>query len=582
MDRTWLPAGVVPVVGARDQSEGGLGVLEFSHSSRSLGSPFADRPPTDASNAGSVETIDRAIALACEPLSEFLPESLQPHAGLRLEGEPSGDSLALPAALGALLWLFDCPWPEDLVATGGLSTNPVGFSPAVPDTLPAKARAARRWGFRRIALVEDPDDARTEIEGLEVVRLPREPAALPLAAASLDGVAFSEHSLARALAIFDLRVARGGPRSADRVLRATRPLLEVESSVIRHIAHDMRSRVQLHSGRTADSEDSLARADALRGQGTLPEGRLRDVLRYQQPAHRSMIHIDLGQWDDELPAHREVDELIDALDRLWPTRHERLMRFFLANTRARRNEYLGRIRSDPHRLQLAWDDLEHDRGEWGSLIEDFAIRELRLRDTSLARIQNQMIDVAYSHHQLEGGVPERWREVITRFEAQAPPLDEDAGPLALHCQSPGRGRIGLRGNGFDAVARYKRHRLLGRPGLPPEAELVLESNSIVPEAGLHFPWPHWLELVGAEGLDRRGAHPVPVEGAWAGALPAWRLEDVDPLGISSVLALRSQHVLRLLGYDPPEPAAPDPGTPLRELYDELRGDPDALLRRTPY
>ncbi|MEC9232945.1 MAG: hypothetical protein VX403_03455, partial [Planctomycetota bacterium] len=141
---------------------------------------------------------------------------------------------------------------------------------------------------------------------------------------------------------------------------------------------------------------------------------------------------------------------------------------------------------------------------------------------------------------------------------------------------------GLRGNGFDAVARYKRHRLLGRPGLPPEAELVLESTSIVPEAGFHFPWPHWLELVGLAGLEPRGTHPVPAEGAWAGALPAWRLDAVDPLGISSVLALRSQHVLRLLGYDPPEPVAPDPGTPLRELYEELRGDPDTLLRRTPY
>ena len=578
----WFPRGVIPVVGARDQSEGTLGVLQFSHDTRTLASPFVGSTGGDHPSGGSVHAIESAIAMLCEPLSEFLPETLQPHASLHLSGEPSGDSLALPAALGALLWIFDSAWPEDLVASGGLSPRHDLFAPAPSKTLVAKARAARAWGYRRIALVEDPDDPRTEIEGLEVVRFPRDPASLPLRAASLAGVGFSEQSLARALALFDLRVCRSGRRSADRVLEATAPMLESDSGLVRHIAFDMRSRVQLHAGRTAESEESLSRADEFRGRGSLPEGRLRDVLRYQQPAHRSMIHIDLGQWDDQLPAHREVDRLVADLDGLWPTRHERLMRFFLANTRARRNEYIGRLESDPGRLEDAWSDLEHDRAHWIELIDDFAIRELRLPDTSVARIQNQMIDVAFSHFQLAGSIPVTWRPVIESFDAQASPLDHDPEEVLLEFVPSGGGSIRIGGNGFDAIARLKRHQLLALPGLPAEVESILDAVSAIPLRELHYPWPQWLELVGLAALERGSTLAIPGGGALGELMPAWGLGECDPLGIASVLALRSHHVLSRLGHRPPDPVPPTAGSPLCGIFDELSSDPSALLRRTPY
>ncbi|MEE2681135.1 MAG: hypothetical protein VX641_02060 [Planctomycetota bacterium] len=578
----WLPGNVIPVVGARSQSEGVIGTLHFAPATDSIATTHAHAVEPGGVVMDSAEVIVVAASLALESLVEFTPEATVPHIRADIAGCPAGDSMALPAAMAAILHTFGCPWPEDLVASGGLSSDLRSFVPVPLDSLEAKARAARNWGYRRIVLIEDPNDSRTAIEGLEVVRFPKEAGALPLAIASLDEVDLEEEHIARALAVFDLRIGRAGPQVHDRVLAVTASMMQLESPIVRHIAEDMRSRIHLHAGRTTQSRESLARADSLRGQGPMPDGRLRDVLRYQQPAHRSVVHIDLGEWEDELPAHRGVDHLIDEIDALWATRHERLMRLFLANTRARRQEYLGRLHSDSARFDRAWTDLMNDREDWGDLIDSFAVGELHLPDTSRARIENQLIDVAFSRYQLEKSIPSEWTETVSGFGGQQVPKFDGSSEPILVFEKDGVDTLHLGGNGFDLLSRFKRHRLLDRPGLPDEVVLALECDRCRTSGPLPYPWFHWLELAATEARRQGGELPLPGADSAQGAATAWGFVLSDPRGISAVIALRSIQFLVELGVEIPDLAPPPAGSAIGRLHEDLASDPPTLLRRTPY
>ena len=577
----WLPGEVIPVVGARSTETGQLGALHLERTEVPLSAANIEPSDSNGQDSEALGAIQRGIALACAPLAEFMPEAMQPRAQLDLSGLPAGDSMALPAAMAAVLWIFGAHWPADLVASGGIDPVCRHFAPAPPKTLVAKARAARAWGYRRIALVEDRGaSSPSKLEGLEVVRIPPEPGALPLALAALNGVDLDEERIARALAVFDLRVGRSGPGVMPRVLEVTEPMLELDSPIIRHIAHDMRSRAQLHAGRTVDASESLHRADELRGRGSLPDGRLRDILRYQQPAHRSIVHVDLGDWSDDLPAHREVDRLIDELDGLWSTRHEKLMRLFLANTRARRQEYLGRLHSDSDRLERAWSDLTHDRSHWEQLLDTYAVRELRLPDTSRARVENQLLDVAFSRFQLDGSVPSDWSSLLEGLRSQSSPLVKSEDSVLAFEQADRTIHIG--GNGFDAIARLKRQLVLDRPELPEEVEAVLDSTRCDISGGLAYPWFLWLELV-AVHAQARGRHlPLPGDDDPSVRETAWGFVLRAECGITSLIGLRSSQAFTQLGRSFPAITPPSEESPLGMLFADLASDSRALFRRTPY
>ena len=579
---SWLPGRLVPVVGARNETDGVVGVLDFEQAAHAADPSFLNSIDTSRGVIRSCESVDLGISLAFDTLAEFMPEAWPPRAQLDIEGVPAGDSMALAAGMGAILQAFECAWPSDLVASGGLSEDCRSFSPVPLETLEAKARAARSWGYRRIALVEDPRDRRTVIEGLDVVRIPREPGALPLALASLPSVELNEEKIACALAIFDLRIGRSGFKVHDRVLAVTEPMLGMKSPIVQHIALDMRSRIHLHAGRATDSRESLMLADSFRGQGPLPDGRLRDVLRYQQPAHRSVVHIDLGEWEDDLPAHRSVDRLIDEIDSLWSTRHERLMRFFLANTRARRQEYLGRLHSDASRFDRAWSDLLHHRDQWSDLIDSFAVAELRLPDTNRSRIENQIIDVAYSRYQLEDSIPADWSEVLSGFCSDGSAVVDRPGDSVVVFESAADEPLRLGGNGFDLISRFKRHRVLGLPGQPDEVVRAFDCDRCLVQGPLPYPWFHWLELVGLEA-QRLGRHlPLPGDDGSADLSNAWEFVLSDPQGIGSLISLRSRRILAQLGRAIPEVGSPPSSTPIGVLFADLASETDTLFRRAPY
>ena len=475
-------------------------------------------------------------------------------------------------------------WPDDVVASGGVDVCRGVFVPVAADTLASKAAAARIWGFRRIILVEEASGGGgvREIGGLQVEWVPSDPAALAVAIARLDGVDLDEENVARALTIFDLRVGRAGAHMLDRVLETTGPFIEGSSPLVCHVALDMRSRAFLHAGRTSEAHSALEAADALRGQGDLPDGRLRDVLRYQQPAHRSIVHLDLGEWSDDHPVHRRVDELIAELDEGWPTKHERLMRLFLANTRARRNEYLGRLHGDVSRFERSWEDLHHFHDDWDDLLERFARRELRLPDTSRARIENQVIDVAWSRAACCGELPESWRSSIESSTERVSPIFDDASDAVFEFKLASGSSCCVGGSGFDAVARLKSHLALEMEGVPPELEALREADTCVVHGVPGYPWFQWLELAAmiAQGDDFTLA--LPGHDDPDGFERVWRFVLGNPDGIRRIIALRTFAVLGSLDRPVPEPDPPGEGTALRVLFDELASDPSSILRRAPY
>lgn len=583
--RSWLPPNVVPIVGALPAGGGALGALVFSAGPETLGTP-APPPEADGRSLGELERyVHRSIALVTDLMTELLPGSARPRARVDVEPTSSGDSAALAAGVGALLQLHGVAWPEDLVVTGGLAADGAGYAPVPEATLPGKIAALRQWGYRRLGVVaEQAAKLPSSIDGIELVALPSDPAELPAALAGIEGIDLSEEDIARGLVLFDLRVGRAGVRMSDRVLACSERYLEDPSPLVRHLAHDMRSRMLLHTGQSEAAAEALAGADRLRGVGHLPDGRLGDVLRYQQPAHRSVLHLDLGEWSDDHPAHRRVDELIDELDDRWNTRHERLMRFFLANTRARRLEHLGRLQERPELVERAWIDRERDRADWGDLIDGYAIGVLRLRDTTRARIRNEMIDVAASLVAL-GEPPSADR--VAFLETLEAEMNREPPPSApspvLEFVGAGGRTSPVGGDGFDALARLRLHRALGRSGVPEACRPLLDSTTCRALGPLPHPWYVWYEELAllAQASGERLATPEvdPSTGCPIG----WERLLVEPAGgILQILALRSAHVLRRLGLEPPEPRAPSEGTSLRTLFEDLLARPDRLVIRTPY
>lgn len=582
---SWLPSDVVPIVAAQAGGAGILGTMRIRASDQALGSVFTHARATEGSDSELLRASIAGSEVASNTLAELLPDAPRPVIDIDVDHDGSGDSVALAAGIASILHLFGKTWPGDMIATGGIDIARGWFTPVAASTLASKAAAARRWGYRRIALVEgcDETDGMDEIDGLVIERIPADPAGLAVAIASMQGIDLDDQNVAHALTIFDLRVGRAGPHMLDRVLETTEPFMGRNSPLVRHVALDMRSRAYLHAGHVNEAHEALQEADALRGQGDLPDGRLRDVLRYQQPAHRSIVYLDLGEWSDQVPAHAAVDALIADLDSAWPTKHERLMRLFLANTRARRYEYLGRLHSDAGRFDAAWSDLMHAREAWDELLEQFARDELKLPDTSRARMENQLVDVAFSRIASCGELPDAWRGVIEDQHSRRSPVVGGSGDAVLEFTMPSGDSCLIGGCGFDAIARLKTHRVLGTPGLPEDLEVIRDATSCTAHADVMYPWFHWLELAALTAREESLDIPVPGGGGdITGFQRAWNFVLGNPGGIRRIIAMRSAVILETLGRPMPFPEPPDGDTPLRSLFDELAADLDSIVHRVPY
>ena len=364
------------------------------------------------------------------------PDSTAPEFEVAIPREGIGDSHALASGIACVLALFGCRSRASIAATGGYEAAARRFRPVPAATLGAKLAAAARWNIRRILVVEGqsfdgiPGVSRTphrngcrSWRGIEVRELPADPAALPIRVVEEAADAPPVEVLRQALGLYDRHVARSLHTSLEAVRTATSPFLpegleeevavrcgagsmdrsavdspgesETLDPVLTLMAADIRSRKNLHAGRSEAAAAWFEIAERYRGRGDLPDGVVGDYLLYEQSAHRAVIAIDQGVLEDDVVGdgpHAVLDARLGDLERRWCTTNQSMQRIFLANTRARRNLYLGRLRLDADRCRVALDDCLAHESRWMELLEDHAGRRLRLGNTNLRRQENFWIE----------------------------------------------------------------------------------------------------------------------------------------------------------------------------------------------
>ena len=350
---------------------------------------------------GSSDVID-AVLKTIAPLAPEVPRPLIEHI-MPVTG--SGDSHALAVGLAATLALLGVDAGAPVAATGSWDQTHQRFKPVPPETLDSKLTAAVRWGISKVLVVEGQEIINPP-QGVDIVTVPSEPGALPLAVVEHVADEVASVDIAKALGLYDMQVARNAQVTPEAVFKATEKFAVETCSdpILRQIAADIRSRTCLHAGRSAEAMEWLDIALTLRGESWLPDGLVGDYLMYQQAAHHSVTMIDQGSLEDPPGGpyiHGEVDRLIAELSGRWCTRHQSLCLIFLRNTRARRLEYLARLKLDSSILVKAKEDLFAQKDSWVQLLEDYAVGQLRMADTTLRRMHNQIIDCAVTQASLE-------------------------------------------------------------------------------------------------------------------------------------------------------------------------------------
>lgn len=387
----------------------------------------------DAVAAPAIEGTETLVSAICRRMLEvvepLLPQARMPEVEVHSGRSGVGDSHGLSIALAVLHGLLDLDAPRATAATGGFDVRGGRFKPVPTSTLATKAAAARRWGVRRILVVEGqeiPDEVRrrSEAPGIDWIEVPDDPALLPLQLPRLLGADHggaidprTSTALRSALALYDMTVVREQEASIDAVFAATRPFLPsgdptVESHgfdgdpVLALLAADIRSRSLLHAGRSVEAAEWNQVALGMRGRGDLPEGILGDHLLYEHPSHAAILSLDLGLIDDPTDATvPALDRVILELEGRWCTRHQSLLLLFARNTRWRRRLYRARWRLDAGMARAAREDLLADPERWGELLADHATDRLGMGNSTISRQWNYLIEQRSTEMVLAGEDP---------------------------------------------------------------------------------------------------------------------------------------------------------------------------------
>ena len=582
----WLPATTVFILGAgSDESSGCMGHVAARPATRTIGMP----PMLESIEriSGSQSILDSLIDRLVEVVRPLSPDATAPILEIVTPREGIGHSHALAAAVSVMHALVGARVPDGTAATGGYDRVTQRFSPVPPDTLVSKARAAARWGVRRILVTTDqeiPEAAR--LAGLEWMRLPPEPAALPLQVISLAGVDAGNHeepgviqALRLSLAVYDRQVARSLDTPIETVMDVTGSFLGEDGSaagdpVLAFLAADIRSRVLLHAGRSVESAAWNRRAVSLLGHGDLPSGLLGDHLLYEHPAHASVIALDLGildPEDEDGEPHRRLDVAIHDLEDRWCTRHQVLLRLFARNTRWRRRLHQARWHLDPNRLVEAESDLMAEWDRWHELLDQHATGTLGMGNSDLARQWNYVLEHLVTDAALEdpdrfilrrAGAPENARERLFAL----PMLVEE---IRSRQKEPGSLST------FDLRGLLQGWWLLGEVD-GNAVEQVVHSLDRHPSMPRHARWAEWLWRFGD----------VPHE--LVGQLlreEVLRHQGGSEEGIGRILALRRAAMLDLEGHGSrwlesiPSPKGPES---LVRAFEDLRSEPATILVRSPY
>jgi hypothetical protein len=498
---------------------------------------------------GASEVIESVL----ETMSPLAPEAARPLIEHVMPVSASGDSHALAVGLVAVLTTFSVDAAPSVAATGGWDPLANRFRPVPPETLRAKLAVAEAWGLSRVLVIEGQEGIGAT--PLEVIEVPADPGALPLAAIQFAAGDVGKASVRRALGLYDIQVARQHTTSIEAIFAATAPFIDeaaCSDPVLRQISADMRSRACLHRGESVEAAKWLDIALHLRGESYLPDGLTGDYLLYQQPAHHSVTRIDQGLLEDD-PIHARVDSLIEDLTGRWCTQHQALCRIFLRHTRARRGEYIARLKGDSNRLAAAIEDMFAEEALWEPLIGIYAQRSLRMGDTTVRRVHNQLIDLAVTEASFAD--PEGFSSLDFR-----PPVTPLVERLASFVWAKGLESIPSDASPYDVVGVLKWRWLQGEAVPSGSEEFVNPSRG----------FPHTLA---GEYLLRLGS-----------SSPRAALEATfdSPPPEGSIIRVLAARTAALLGVPLERVAPPSEGHPLRVLFDDLLDTPSTIVARCPY
>ena len=228
VERERLPPATVFILGATaGESPGCLGHVSAANTIRSLG--LVSLGGSAATIHGSEDVVSGVIAATLDAVRPLAPDAGSPRLEVVTPREGEGDSHALAVGMASLHALLDASVPRGLAATGGFNPETRRFTPVSPVTLSAKAAAASRWGITRVLVVDGqsiPKAARRP--GIEWVPVSADPAGLLLTLlqpSTVEHDSVSQDVLRRALALYDIQVARSRREPLATVFRVTSPYL---------------------------------------------------------------------------------------------------------------------------------------------------------------------------------------------------------------------------------------------------------------------------------------------------------------------------------------------------------------------
>ncbi len=338
------------------------------------------------------------------------------------ECEIDGGSLALPAMIAAVCRVLRIHVPDTIISTGLFETdsNSSELRPVAPNSLSDKIVAAVRYGYHKIAVVQgqlgaggcSPADVLDSlvVNGtlpqdtvLEFFEVDPDPllATFRIVSEIPDSAATE---LAGLLAIFDKRYLRSDPyRNNGLVFETVSPYLKSTSPLTRHVAADILRRRALHLGKTLEAEAWRKKTPELRPVD-YPSGWLGSYLKYETAASQSVLKLDLGIWDDA--EHDRADRILDRLkgniqDGAADIEEVRSA-MALANTKAYRLRFRGRLEESKGLFENAWSELVAFYSFWDDLFE-YTHRMGLIKETRNRQL-NQCLECQFDYWTLTGKV----------------------------------------------------------------------------------------------------------------------------------------------------------------------------------
>ncbi len=556
------PPRSVPVLAGCADGRGRLGFLTVE---------FQSVPPANPYNREQAAAV-RAAEIAAAWYRNVTTSAHWPQVVYHLH-DCEGESLALSAFAAALSSCLDQPVAGDVAFTGCLSGSehqPI-FAPADADYMAAKIAEARAWGYRRLLVIRGqagiPDDA------LDMVHfLPEDPAE---AAAEIFQIAMSDdagaQAQARLLAVLDQALLRSGtlsPKRMAKLRQVTEPFVQEQCAVLpRRLAHDLRSRAFLHLGDTQAAADEAVLAQAAQPRPVdLRDALISNYVKYQERAHRSVLVVDQGHFEDGRQAHADLDAALErrlaALACNEADIVDVYMALIMANTRARRWMFHGRWERNGQRCAAAYQEFHRFADDWDELFD--WCRHSGMPDGTLRRQENQCIEALADCAVFNGGLPAALRAQAMRLW---PANVADGAVMDMRCC-------------WDITAWIRWRAMLQLPISDAAAgRILIHSQREARRLGGGYP-----SFLPAEWLLRAGAAVGDNRRLAADALLASELfgPALKPTSVLTILAIRAEILLKQNGFAPPAPVRPAPGSKLAELGESLLASPEHAVARCPY